>query len=71
MRDFEVFKAMKVQVVVIFTLKLEAARPSEMLVSSRVTKRCHTSDVLDLNFHHREDLISDRDHLSLFCNELM
>jgi len=37
----------------LFTLKIQAARFSETLVSYRKTLRCHKTEDLDLNFHHR------------------
>jgi hypothetical protein len=42
----------------ISTLKTEAARSSETLVSYHNTKRRHNPEDRDLNLHHREDLSS-------------
>jgi len=46
----------------IFTLKMDAARSSEKLVSYHIATRCQNPEVRDLNLHHRENLKS----LSIF-----
>jgi hypothetical protein len=39
-----------------FTLKMEAGKSSETLVSYRNTTRRHSPEDLDLNLHRRENL---------------
>jgi len=46
----------------IFRVKMEAAKPSETLVSHHVAISCHNPEDIDLNLHRRENVKSR--HLS-------